>query len=110
MRKACIKSYNKTYGLNLKLKDKKKGRNKDYTVSQMVHYDELVIEYDNHQKLIKDKLFGKKEEREKYMDVAEDLYSKKIIEEDTFEDLQDTYEFSKNHDYEREKDDFEIEI
>ena len=24
------------------------------------------------------------------MDVAEDLYSKKIIEEDTFEDLQDT--------------------
>lgn len=52
MRKACIKSYNKTYGLNSKLKDKKKGRNKDYTVSQMVHYDELVIEYDNHQKLI----------------------------------------------------------
>ena len=52
MRKACIKSYNKTYGLDLKLKDKKKGRNKDYIVSQMVHYDELVIEYDNHQKLI----------------------------------------------------------
>ena len=59
---------------------------------------------------IKDKLFGKEKEREKYMDVAEDLYSKKIIEEDTFEDLKDTYEFSKNHDYEREKDDFEIEI
>ena len=36
--------------------------------------------------------------------------SKKIIEEDTFEDLKDTYEFSKNHDYEREKDDFEMEI
>ena len=52
MRKACIKSYNKTYGLNSKLKDKKKGRNKDYTVSQMLHYNELVIEYDNHQKLI----------------------------------------------------------
>ena len=52
MGKACIKSYNKTYGLDSKLKDKKKGRNKDYTVSQMVHYDELVIEYDNHQKLI----------------------------------------------------------
>lgn len=59
---------------------------------------------------IKDKLFGKEKEREKYMDVAEDLYSQKIIEEDTFEDLQDTYEFSKNHDYEKEKDDFEIEI
>ena len=59
---------------------------------------------------IKDKLFGKEKEREKYMDVAEDLYSKKIIEEDTFEDLQYTYEFSKNHDYERGKDDFEMEI
>ena len=44
------------------------------------------------------------------MDVAEDLYSKKIIEEDTFENLQDTYEFCKNHDYERDKDDFEMEI
>ena len=59
---------------------------------------------------IKDKLFGKEKEREKYIDVAEDLYSKKIIEEDTFEDLQDTYEFSKNHDYEREKDDFDLSI
>ena len=34
----------------------------------------------------------------------------KFIKEDTFEDLQDTYEFSKNHDYEREKNDFEMEI
>ena len=44
------------------------------------------------------------------MDVAEDLYSKKIIEEDTFEDLQDIYEFSKNHNYDRDKDDFEMKI
>lgn len=40
----------------------------------------------------------------------ENLYSKKIIEEGTFEDLQGTYEFSKNHDYDGEKDDFEREI
>lgn len=38
------------------------------------------------------------------MDFAKNLYSKKIIDEGTFEDLQDTYEFSKNHDCEREKD------
>ena len=44
------------------------------------------------------------------MDVVEDLYSKKIIEKDTFKDLQDTYEFSKNHDYRKDKDDFEIGI
>lgn len=59
---------------------------------------------------IKDKLFGKEKELEKYMDVVEDLHSKKIIEEDTFEDLQDAYVFSKNHDYEREKDDFDLSI
>ncbi len=60
---------------------------------------------------IKDKLFGKEKAREKYMGVAEDLYSKKIIEEDLFEDLQDTYQFSKNHDdKDIEKDDFEIGI
>lgn len=59
---------------------------------------------------IKNKLFGKEKEREKYMDVSEDLYSKKIIEEDTFEDLQDTYEFSKNHDYEKEKSDYDLSM
>ncbi|MGM9877800.1 MAG: hypothetical protein ACI33S_04035 [Bacilli bacterium] len=42
------------------------------------------------------------------MDITEDLYLKKIIEEDTFEDLQDTYEFSKNDDYEQDKYDFEM--
>ena len=38
------------------------------------------------------------------------LKKQQVFEEDTFEDLQDTYEFSKNHDYDKEKDDFEIEI
>ena len=44
------------------------------------------------------------------MDITENLYLKKIIEEDIFKDLKDTYEFSKNYDYESDKDDFEIEI
>lgn len=46
------------------------------------------------------------------MDVGKDLYSKKIIEEDPFWDLQETYEFSKNYDskFEIEKDDYEIEM
>ncbi len=59
---------------------------------------------------IKDKLFGKQKERDKYMDFADDLYDKKIIDDNTYEDLQDTYEFSKDHDYSKEKDDFDIEI
>ena len=59
---------------------------------------------------IKDKLFGKQKERDKYMDFADDLFDKNIIDDNTYEDLQDTYEFSKNHDYSNEKDDFDIEI
>ena len=59
--------------------------------------------------LIKDKLFGKEKEREKYFDVSKDLYKKGIIKEDTFNELRDKYNFSKEHD-DKGKDDFEIEI
>ena len=41
MRNKCIESFNKEYGLNAVLKDKQKGRNIDYRVSQMADYDEL---------------------------------------------------------------------
>ena len=59
--------------------------------------------------LINDKLFGKEKEREKYFDVSKDLYKKGIIKEDTFNELKDKYNFSKEHD-DKGKDDFEIEI
>ncbi len=56
--------------------------------------------------LIKDKLFGRGKVRDKYRDVSIDLYSKGIISDETFEELKDTYIFSKEHDS-KEKDDFE---
>ena len=59
--------------------------------------------------LIKDKLFGKEKEREKYFDVSKDLYKKGIIKEDTFNELKDKYKFSKEYDDKR-KDDYDIEI
>ncbi len=59
--------------------------------------------------LIKDKLFGKEKERERSFDVFKDLYKKGIIKEDTFNELKDKYNFSKEHDS-KEKDDFEIEL
>ena len=59
--------------------------------------------------LIKDKLFGKEKEREKYFDVSKDLFKKGIIKEDTFNELKDKYNFSKEHD-DKGKDDFEIKI
>ncbi len=52
MRKACIKSYNEIYGLNAELKKKSKGRNKDYKVSQMQDYEELVKNYDKQSEYI----------------------------------------------------------
>lgn len=58
--------------------------------------------------LIKDKLFSKEKEREKYFDVSKDLYKKGIIKEDTFNGLKGKYNFSKEHDDKR-KDDFEME-
>ena len=59
-------------------------------------------------KLIKDKLFGKKEEREQYMDVANELYNKDIIDTNQFDEMYDIYESSNNFEESRSKgDDFE---
>ena len=41
MRNACIKSYNKFYGVDSRLKAKQKGRNQDINVKEMDNYREL---------------------------------------------------------------------
>ena len=41
MRNACIKSYNKFYEVNTRLKEKQKGRNQDINVNQMSNYREI---------------------------------------------------------------------
>lgn len=52
MRDKCIQSFNKEYGLNAVLKDKQKGRNIDYRVSQMTDYDELKKNYNKQRQKI----------------------------------------------------------
>ena len=52
MRDKCIESFNKEYGLNAVLKDKQKGRNIDYRVSQMADYDELKKYYNKQRQKI----------------------------------------------------------
>ena len=53
-------------------------------------------------------LFGKKEEREQYMDVANELYNKDIIDINQFDKMYDIYQSSENYDNNRGKsDDFE---
>lgn len=41
MRSACIKSYNKFYEVNTRLKEKQKGRNQDINVNEMSNYREI---------------------------------------------------------------------
>lgn len=41
MRSACIKSYNKFYEVNTRLKEKQKGRNQDINVNEMGNYREI---------------------------------------------------------------------
>ncbi|MBQ8193043.1 MAG: hypothetical protein IJZ46_03125 [Bacilli bacterium] len=62
-----------------------------------------------HRIIIKDKLFGKKEEREQYMDVANELYNNDIIDTNQFDEMYGIYESSENYDNNRGKsDDFEL--
>ncbi len=47
MRNACIKSYNKFYDVDSKLKTKQKGRNQDINVNEMGNYREMKKKLDN---------------------------------------------------------------
>ena len=52
MRNACIKSYNKFYGVDIRLKEKQKGRNQDINVKDMSNYKKIKKQLDkNAQKL-----------------------------------------------------------
>lgn len=45
MRDCCINDFNRVYNLNAELKEKEEGRNQDYRVEQMKHYDKLKDSY-----------------------------------------------------------------
>ena len=51
---------------------------------QIVKQEQIRVDTLTRNNKVKDKLFGKEKERENYMNFAEDLYSKKIIEEGIF--------------------------
>ena len=74
MRNACIKSYNKFYGVDSRLKTKQKGRNKDIHVKEMDGYRELKKEREKNAKKLKeannksDKLNYKTEEINNILD------------------------------------------
>ena len=52
LRESCIKESNKVYNLDMELKEKEQGRNRDYRVSQMKDYDIFQRNYNKQQKKI----------------------------------------------------------
>lgn len=52
LRESCINEFNRVYNLNMELKEKEQGRNQDYLVSQMKHYDKLKDSYKKQHKKI----------------------------------------------------------
>lgn len=94
---------------NIKSKDKEIEELKEENHSLKITLEFWKDKFLRVMSLIKDKLFGKEKEREKYFDVSKDLYKKGIIKEDTFNELKDKYNFNNEYD-DKGKDDFEIEI
>lgn len=52
MRNCCIKSFNKVYQENYKLKEKQKGRNQDIKVTDMQNYNRVKKQYEKNKKLL----------------------------------------------------------
>jgi hypothetical protein len=61
-------------------------------------------------KIIKDKIFSKKDTREKYMNFSRDLYTHGIIDDKEMYSIKEDYDYVKDNDKEIEKDDFDISI
>ena len=57
---------------------------------------------------IKKRIFGKEKNREDYMHFSKELYEHGIFSDETMEDIRDDYKFAKEHDNNKEKDDYEI--
>ena len=49
VQEVILESFNREYNQNSILKDKKKGRNKDFLVSEMDNYQKMIEELDKHQ-------------------------------------------------------------
>ena len=61
-------------------------------------------------RFIKDKIFSKKDIREKYMDFSRELYTHGIIDDKEMFNIKDNYDYVKENEKDIEKDDFDISI
>ena len=75
------------------------------TLSQLVDF--WKNKFVNLINLIKHRIFHHKH-RDNYYELSKDLYNNQIINKDTFTDIKENYEYSKQHEYEKSKDDYGI--
>ena len=94
---------------NVKNKDNEIDELKEENSSLKFNLEHWINKFTNLIKMIKNKIFSKKETREKYMEFSKDLYTHGIIKDETFDDLKDTYQFSKDYDS-KDKDNIDLEI
>lgn len=66
--------------------------------------------FDRLVKFIKNKMFGQEKEREDYWNFSKDLYTHNIFSDKTIDDIRSDYNYSKELDNDKEKDDYEIEF
>ena len=104
----ALKLRNQTLTKNVETKDKKikEIQKENKSLSEELNFWKnkfmSVINF------IKDKLFGNKKERDIYIDATSDLNSKKIIPDETYGDMYDTYKWSEDNKNFKENDDLEI--
>lgn len=60
--------------------------------------------------MIKNKIFSKKETRKKYIEFLRNLFINGIIDDKEIIAIKEDYNYCKDHDNSKDKDDFEIEI
>lgn len=105
--------------LNIKVKslEKKVDKQKDEIndlkqenskLKRTINYFENL--FDRLVNFIKKRIFGKEKDREDYMHFSKELYEHGIFSDKTIEDIREDYNYSKEHDYSNDKDDFDMEI
>jgi len=77
-------------------------------LKRTIHYFKKL--FDKLISFIKKRIFGKEKDREDYMHFSKELYEHRIFSDETIEEIRDDYNYSKEHDNDKEKDDFDMEI
>lgn len=92
MRVLCIEAFNKKYHTNYKLKNKLKGRNRDYHITEMENYQKLKKSIEVHQNNLnktKDKTDNLKDKNKEIRNMLENLKSKGLIKNQLVLDVVD---------------------